>query len=271
MRKPAVTTLDLPAVEAVLGMGGGYVLNFNNRTFALFFAELGIDIDQAYPDGSKANRLRDFLRDAEPIVVGRVLQALLDHRGTCDGDEELSKQFARYKNLVLRLLGSSVRMPEPSIATDLLSLAYVGELEGKIDQRMAIADHEGAVTLARTLLESVLVELEQRLIGQRQDHKRDLQGQFTIVRKLLRIDEERSDLDDNFKTMIRGLVQVVNGLAPLRNKMSDGHARERKPAGHHARFVANASKTAAYFLVESYLFQCERGLLPLARREGLAQ
>lgn len=270
MKKPAVTTLDLPAVEAVLNMGSGYVLNFSNRSFAMFFADLGIDIDLAYPDGSKANRLRDFLRSEAPAVVGRVLQALLAQRGTRDDDEALSKQLARYKNLVLRLSGSTVRMPEPPVAADLLSLAYVAELEGKIDQRMSIADHEGAVTLARTLLESVLVELEVRITGQRHDHKRDLQGQFTVVRKLLRIDEERGDLDDNFKTMIRGLVQVVNGLAPLRNKMSDGHARERKPAAHHARFVANASKTAAYFLVESYLYQCERELLSVPNRERTA-
>jgi hypothetical protein len=78
---------------------------------------------------------------------------------------------------------------------------------------------------------------------------------MTAVAKLLRIDAARPDLDDRFKDVVRGLVSVVSGLAPLRNRISDGPARVRKPAPHHARFVVNASKTAALFLVESFKYQ----------------
>jgi len=54
---------------------------------------------------------------------------------------------------------------------------------------------------------------------------------------------------------------IANGLAPLRNKMSAGHARERKPAAHHARVVVNAAKTVSAFLVESYSYQIGKGLI----------
>jgi hypothetical protein len=120
------------------------------------------------------------------------------------------------------------------------------------------------------MLEAVLVELELRISGKRGDYKGDLPRQFKQVSKCLRMDDERPDLDDRFKDVIRGLVMVANGLAPLRNKMSDGHARERKPAPHHARVVVNAAKTVAAFLVESYLFQRDRRLLhpPSKDREG---
>ena len=74
------------------------------------------------------------------------------------------------------------------------------------------------------------------------------------------MDDQRPDLDDRFKDVIRGLVMIANGLAPLRNKMSDGHARERKPAPHHARVVVNAAKTVSAFLVESYRYQKEKGV-----------
>ena len=111
------------------------------------------------------------------------------------------------------------------------------------------------------MLEAVLVELEKQLAGAPGDYKGDLPKQFKAVAKQLRIDDERTDLDDNFKQVARGLVQVVNGLAPIRNKMSDGHARERKPEAHHARVIVNAAKTVATFLVESYLAQRERRLL----------
>jgi hypothetical protein len=161
---------------------------------------------------------------------------------------------------VLRSL-AGVQMPEAAEAKDVLSDAYVQELAAKCDGRLAASDYDGAITTARTLLEAILVGLEARLAGSRGEYKGDLPKQFKQVTKLLRMDDERPDLDDRFKDVIRGLVMVVNGLAPLRNKMSDGHARERKPAPHHARVVVNASKTVATFLVESYAFQVDKGLL----------
>ena len=268
---PTITTLDLPAVEQVLDMGSGYVLDLSNRTFAMFFADLGIDIDEQQPEGSKANRLRAFLRAAEPSLSARVLDAMLERRGDREGDET-SSHLAKYKNLIARLRGTSVAIPAVNVHVDVLSLAYVHELEAKTDQRMAASDLEGAITTGRTMLEAVLHELERQLLGQNGDHKGDLQRLFKAVAKELRIDDQRTDLDDNFKQVVRGLVQVVNGLAPIRNKMSDGHPRQRKPAPHHARVIVNAAKTVAVFLVESYLFQRDKGLRsqPGARGEASA-
>jgi hypothetical protein len=160
-----------------------------------------------------------------------------------------------------RRASGAVVFPAPIHATDELSDEYVPELGGKCDRRLASDDLEGAVTVARTLLEAILLELEIRLAGTKGNYKGDLPKQFKQVTKLLPMDEQRSDLDDRFKDVIRGLVMVANGLAPLRNKMSDGHARERKPAPHHARVVVNAAKTVAAFLVESYSYQIGRGLI----------
>lgn len=258
--QPAISAMDLRAVEDIFEMGGGYVLDFSNRTFAEFFADLGIDLDQEYPEGSKANRLRAFLRGADASRVAQTLEALLEHRGTREGDDS-STNIAKVKNLVARLRRTQVAMLAVTRAEEVLSLAYVHELEAKIDQRLTAADLDGAITAARTMLEAVLVELEKQLTGTPGDYKGDLPRQFKAVAKRLRIDDERTDLDDNFKQVARGLVQVVNGLAPIRNKMSDGHARERKPELHHARVIVNAAKTVATFLVESYLVQRERGLV----------
>ncbi len=258
--QPTISAMDLRAVEDVFEMGRGYVLDLSNRTFADFFADLGIDIDQEYPEGSKANRLCAFLRGADASRVAQTLEALLEHRGTREGDDS-STNIAKVKNLIARLRKTQVAMLPVTRAVEVLSLAYVHELEAKIDQRLTVADLDGAITAARTMLEAVLVELEKQLTGTPGDYKGDLPRQFKAVAKRLRIDDERTDLDDNFKQVARGLVQVVNGLAPIRNKMSDGHARERTPEFHHARVTVNAAKTVATFLVESYLVQRERGLV----------
>lgn len=161
----------------------------------------------------------------------------------------------------LRLTGLAIKLPEPEKAIDVLSDDYVIELADKCDARILASDFDGAITIARTMLEAVMIELELRLVGKRGDYKGDLPKQFKQVAKLLRMDDERQDLDDRFKDVIRGLIMVVNGLAPLRNKMSDGHARVRKPAAHHARMVVNTAKTIAMFLVDSYVIQIEKGTI----------
>ncbi len=243
-------------------MGSGVVLDFTNRTFAGFFADAGIDIDQEFPEGSKANRLRAFLRSDDTSRVAQVLEALLEHRGMRDGDDG-SKSLAKVRSLIARLRNTQVALlPGVEQTADVLNLTYVHELGAKIDQRLTAADLEGAITAARTMVEAVLAELEKQLTTTPGDYKGDLTKQFKTVAKQLRIDDERADLDDNFKQVARGLVQIVNGLAPIRNKMSDGHARTRKPHLHHARVIVNSAKTVTTFLVESYLAQRQRGQLP---------
>jgi uncharacterized protein (TIGR02391 family) len=73
---------DKAFLEGVLGMGGGYVLDFSNASFETFFAELNIGIydDVRYPNdglsGSKANRLRAFWKSATNEDLASSLNAL---------------------------------------------------------------------------------------------------------------------------------------------------------------------------------------------------
>jgi hypothetical protein len=140
-----------------------------------------------------------------------------------------------------------------------LSDEYVREIADKCRVKLETGDYDGAITNARTLLEVVLGELEETLTGARSDYGGDLPRQYKAVSRMLRLDDEREDLDARFKDVVRGLVTVVNGLAPLRNKLSDGHARVRMPARHHAEVVVNAATTVAVFLAQSYEAQAKAG------------
>ena len=75
---------DMPFIDDIFESGSGWVLDFSNRTFADFFEdELDINIDDPrwYGGGdSKGKRLRYFLRNSEPQIVIRTLQALWDYR-----------------------------------------------------------------------------------------------------------------------------------------------------------------------------------------------
>jgi uncharacterized protein (TIGR02391 family) len=69
-------------LEAVLDMGGGYVLDFTNTLFAQFFRDLGIEIfEEKYAEygPSKANRLRALWQIGSDAEVAAALDALADY------------------------------------------------------------------------------------------------------------------------------------------------------------------------------------------------
>src|ERR1700683_592442 len=74
---------NMTFLEAVLGMGGGYVLDFSNSSFANFFGDLNIDIydQQRYSGfgGSKANRMRALWRNGSDAEASSSLIALADY------------------------------------------------------------------------------------------------------------------------------------------------------------------------------------------------
>ena len=241
-----------------------------------FLVDMALDPSQVGPSSSRESSTEEWLKAYNGKPEGLQIVEASVRPADYAGSEYDPAAAAEHLNIflvhdrlefvhigdrfVLRSL-TGVQMPDAADTADVLSDEYVLELAAKCDTRLAAGDLDGAITTARTLLEATLAELEGRLAGSRGDYKGDLPKQFKQVTKLLRMDDERTDLDDRFKDVVRGLVMVVNGLAPLRNKMSDGHARQRKPAPHHARVVVNAAKTVAAFLVESYLIQVEKGLL----------
>lgn len=75
---------EMRILDEIFEMGGGYVLDFSNRTFAEFFDdELGINIEDPRWESegsSKAKRLRFFIRNSEKTVVLKTLLALWDYR-----------------------------------------------------------------------------------------------------------------------------------------------------------------------------------------------
>lgn len=252
MSNSVLTTREQYVVEEILNMGSGYVLDFNNRTFAQFFAYLGVEIEPESSGLSKAKRLRAFLSSASEEECARVLQELLEHRGQREGDDK-SDLINDYRAIVSRLQGVTVPLSTPQTSVDALTLKYVRELSEKAEQRLANSDLEGAITLSRTLVEAVLGQLELRLTGDKQTYAGNLQRQYKEVAKILRIDDKDDQVDEGFKQIARGLVQIVNGLATIRNMTSDGHARHVKPQARHARVAVNSAKTVASFLVEVYL------------------
>jgi hypothetical protein len=151
MSAPAVTSLDLRVIETVLEMGGGYVLDFSNRTFTGFFREHGVNIDDdrfCIDGSSKANRMRAFLRTSSPSLLGRVLAGLLQHRLAARPEGLRPEDLENYRKLVVRFGGElptdareSPNEDDATAEAALLRRVFKPELFAKlpIDQSMSQA------------------------------------------------------------------------------------------------------------------------------------
>jgi hypothetical protein len=122
----------------------------------------------------------------------------------------------------------------------------------KCDQKLSEKDYDGAITNSRSLLEAVLLEVEQELSPQNtKPYDGDLIKLYKRVQKLLNFEPSRTDIAEPLKQVLGGLASIVCGLSGLRNKMSDAHVRSYQPAKRHAILVVNACKTLASFIVDT--------------------
>jgi hypothetical protein len=100
-----LTPLEKRKYEKVLQMGGGYVLNFSNRTFQEFVLDtVNREIYAAsydYGSGSKANQLRGFWRIESNHIVGMLLNGLLNIYK--DEARELNDDYNECRKIAARL------------------------------------------------------------------------------------------------------------------------------------------------------------------------
>ncbi len=102
-----LTYVEKLRLEKLLDMGGGYVLNFSDKTFQRFvFESIGIDMYAPNMDArgtSKAKRLRYFWETSPGHTVGKLLAAICEYyRFTYkDADEELVSECERISRRLL--------------------------------------------------------------------------------------------------------------------------------------------------------------------------
>lgn len=120
---PNIRRLDMLLIDDLFEMGGGYVLNFSDRTLAEFFAELDIDIDDphyARNGTSKAKRLRCFLQSVDIPTAVRTLKALWEYREAVrehfGQPEKMHGAKDRFEQLIERIQGGASPVVHPPAA-----------------------------------------------------------------------------------------------------------------------------------------------------------
>lgn len=150
----------------------------------------------------------------------------------------------------LNYLESKITSPiEENIAFD---EAHIHNQWEKAIERMRV-EPEGAITLARTLIESTL-----KHILDEQDVKyndgAELPNLYRKVAKSLNLAPEQHQ-EQIFKQILGGASSVISGLGALRNKLGDAHGKSKrsiKPSERHSELAVNLAGTMAVFLFKTY-------------------
>jgi hypothetical protein len=114
-------------------------------------------------------------------------------------------------------------------------------------------DPEGAITAARTLVESVCKHILD-VAGIGYDDKDDLPKLYGLTAEQLNLSPTQHT-EQIFKQILGGCKSVVEGLGALRNKLSDAHGKGKKavkPSARHAELAVNLAGSMATFIVSTW-------------------
>lgn len=162
--------------------------------------------------------------------------------------------WGSFRPLFERLEGGAAAPSDQSVALAMekFDAATVHRLWTRAMERRE-TDPEGAITLARTLLETVCKHiLDEREVTYENDA--DLPSLYKVVAKSLNLAPSQHS-ETIFKQILGGCTAVVEGLGALRNRLSDAHGQGKrpvKPAPRHAEFAVNLAGAVAMFLVASH-------------------
>jgi hypothetical protein len=176
--------------------------------------------------------------------------------------------FLEFDNYELRLMGKKWRVEQlGGVQIDLshpyknsieLTHIFIDEQIKKCDKKLSEDDFDGAITNARSLVEAVLSAIEKEFEPNPQEYDGNLPKLYKRVQKHLNLSPGQENLAECLKQILSGLINIVSGLATLRNTMSDAHVISYRPLEHHAKLAVNSAKTLCDFLFETKEYQMQK-------------
>lgn len=250
-------------LEEFLGMGGGYVLNFSDRTFGEFVHET-VDIEihsdeYAIHGSSKAKKLRAFWEVESDYLVGRLLNALIDYAQDVarEPTEEAKKLAERALEIASRLLAGGPSLDDLKQKAKSLDANHLAEQIRRMEDSVE-TDPSLAIGTAKELIETccktILSERGQEISG-----TPDIPTLTKATLKELNLVPEgvpnATRGADVIKRLLSNLSTIGHGLAELRGLYGTGHGQHGSTSGlttRHAKLAVGAASTLAVFLFETH-------------------
>jgi hypothetical protein len=164
---------------------------------------------------------------------------------------------AEFEPIFDLLEGRTARLADELISARLREsgAAYVNEYWQKALARRE-QDPDGAITVARTLLEEVCrFVLDEE--AESYDVKADLPKLYGLVAKKLHLAPSQHT-EEIIKRILGGCYSIVEGLGALRSRVGDAHAKGKigaRAAPRHAAFAVHIAGATASFILETYEFR----------------
>ena len=186
-----LTLIDKSKLEDLFNMDSGYVLDFNDATFAIFFNGMNINIDDPkytihQASQSKAKRLRGFWEIEDNFKVGEALEKLIEYAEYLKDKTEIgltekdNKLIADCRNIANMLTGKAVRKDTSMSSTsdflainfseiDLPRLPIESQLQpvikGRLDEAKICLENDAnlaVIFMAGSILEGALLGAAQK-------------------------------------------------------------------------------------------------------------
>ena len=159
-----------------------------------------------------------------------------------------------FESLVAELENLNNRQVENITPVSLTGASALNEFWARANNRVN-DDPEGAITLARTIVESTCKFILDEL-GIVYSEKDDLPKLYSTCSKGLNLAPSNHSLEP-IKQILGGATTLVNGIGTLRNKLSDAHGQsprmQVKPSPRHAKLAVNTAGAISEFLLETHL------------------
>ena len=156
---------------------------------------------------------------------------------------------------ILDKLETNQSAPSDQVVTNTvqkIDSEYIHNIWQRALERRA-TNTDGAITLARTLLESTCKHI---LDEQQVDYGNspDINQLYRLVSKELNLAPSQHT-EQTFKQILGGCSSIIEGLGSLRNKVGDAHGqgkRNFKPMPRHAELAVNLAGAVAVFLFSTW-------------------
>ena len=216
-----------------------------HRVFAPYTDVLG-----TYPMQDKPSRWVIFQRGMDALdEEGQraVLAELLER--------EWSALEANSLDRLRQLLAGGARHSSAQLRDRLAKLDWTAvDRSWKDGIDLVATNPEGAIRAARTALESVCKHIcEER--GENYPDGGDLSRLYKAAARSLDVAPDQH-AEQIIKQILSGAASTVDGLAGLRNALSDAHGRGKagvRPAPRHARLAVNMAFAVATFLIDTHV------------------
>lgn len=240
-----------------------HILTYRNRPdLAQALRGSRYDLNESSTYGSRLYSRLTTVEVYAPIHKHEQLQKLSDE----DEAEIISAFHVLYPvrdndveiNCIEFLVDPEAPIPQASrqvLRLDKIDFVYITEQIAKCDEKIAVADFEGAITNARNLMESICKYILDDA-NEQYAEKADLPELYRQTSQLLNMHPSQH-AEKSFKQILSGCFSIVQGIAAVRNELSDAHGKSKtryyRPDERHAMFAVGTAKSLADFMFASYM------------------